>query len=290
MAPAAGRPELAGNRARRAAGRRAAPGDVLAGTTCGDPGAAGRHRRPVHLSGHALRLPAHLLPLAPHRRRGRSQAHRRTVRRRGARALPRGPARRVLRSARDPCGAAGAGRRPVRPGRAGRADPAAPTRPCPRPGGGGHRDRRAVRRTAVLRRERDAHLDPGPVAIAFLHLVLFFLYVLVAAAVLELRPLAGWVRVRLAAAVLLLSTNHAITFPFMGGGWRTGIEIASDLAGAALLVGTSMALLRRSTPATPAEIEPCTTASTRRSSTTATTARSSTRSERPSRASPAPAG
>ena len=98
-------------------------------------------------------------------------------------------------------------------------------------------------------------LDPGPVAITFLHLFLFLLYVLVAAAVVELRPLAGWVRVRLAAAVLLLSTNHAITFSFLGEGWRAGISIACDLAGAALLVGTSMALLRRSTRRRRLEIE-----------------------------------
>lgn len=90
-------------------------------------------------------------------------------------------------------------------------------------------------------------LDVGPVGIAFLQLGLLSLQVMVAVAVLQLRPLAGWVRVRLAVAVLLLSINHAITFPFVGEDWGAGITIATDLMGGALLVGTSMALLRRST-------------------------------------------
>lgn len=90
-------------------------------------------------------------------------------------------------------------------------------------------------------------LDPGPVGSALLHLVLLALQLMVAAAVLQLRPLPGWVRLRLAVAFALLTINHVITFPFTDESWVAGVAIATDLAGAALLVGTTMALLRRST-------------------------------------------
>lgn len=90
-------------------------------------------------------------------------------------------------------------------------------------------------------------LDPGLAAAVPGQLFLLGLHLLVAMVLLRLRPLPGWVRLRLAVAVALLSVNHAATSPMRDEPWYAAFAIATDLLGATLLVGTTMALLRRST-------------------------------------------
>lgn len=90
-------------------------------------------------------------------------------------------------------------------------------------------------------------LDPSPAAAVPGQLLLLGLHLLLAVVLLRLRPLPGWVRLRLAVAVALLSVNHAVTSAVPDETWSAGLAIATDLTGAGLLVGATMALLRRST-------------------------------------------
>ena len=90
-------------------------------------------------------------------------------------------------------------------------------------------------------------LDPGLVGAVHRPVVLLGLHLLVALALLQLRPLPGWVRLRLAVAAALLSVNYAVTSAVQAESWYAALAIGTDLMGATLLAGTTMALLRRST-------------------------------------------
>jgi signal transduction histidine kinase len=93
---------------------------------------------------------------------------------------------------------------------------------------------------------QDPLLAVAPNLLAAGNLLLLTLHLGFAWAVLNLYRTPIWAGVRLSLAVGLLSANRAISYPSLDGTFATVAALVTDAAGAVLLCGTSLAMLRMS--------------------------------------------